>query len=111
MKDKNKSTVKQACVQSIENKFPPLPVVLNRNTLEFGIITGDLIVRVSDFNNAEIISRKYNLTIYKKFPHLNTIVYKLHDLNNASQVLEEMRADSIIGRADFDILEEIKNSQ
>ena len=42
---------------------------------------------------------------------MNTIVYKLQDLKNASQVLEEMRADSIIGKADFDILEEIKNPQ
>ena len=109
--DSSRTGRENARSQSIENNFPLLPVVLNRNTLEFGIITGDLIVRVSDFNNAENISRKYNLIIYKKFPHLNTIVYKLHDLKNASQVLEEMRADSIIGKADFDILEEIQNSQ
>ena len=109
--DSSRTGRENARSQSIENNFPLLPVVLNRNTLEFGIITGDLIVRVSDFNNAENISRKYNLIIYKKFPHLNTIVYKLHDLKNASQVLEEMRADSIIGKADFDILEEIKNPQ
>ncbi len=109
--DSSRTGRENARSQSIENNFPLLPVVLNRNTLEFGIITGDLIVRVSDFNNAENISRKYNLKIYKKFPHLNTIIYKLHDLKNASQVLEEMRADSIIGKADFDILEEIKNPQ
>ena len=109
--DSSRTGRENARSQSIENNFPLLPVVLNRNTLEFGIITGDLIVRVSDFNNAENISRKYNLIIYKKFPHLNTIVYKLHDLKNASQVLVEMRADSIIGKADFDILEEIKNPQ
>ena len=53
-----------------------LPVVLNERTNQYGILTGTVIIKFKDMNNADLVKNQFSLTESKRYIRLNRIVYQ-----------------------------------
>ncbi len=86
-------------------------VVLNRRTGSLGVVTGSILIKLKDFQDADAIVREYELTETHRFAGLMRLVVVKVPLNQLNAVLARVQADVRIERADPEILENFAQTQ
>ena len=100
---------KMTCQTVLANTL--YPVVLNSRTGNLGIVTGNVIVKLKDIEQADEIAAEFNLNLKKAYSHLSTAFYLPSSDQDMLQLTEELGNDSRVKRATIEVLEYIQEAR
>lgn len=86
-------------------------VVLNQRTQNLGILTGTIIIKMKNLQEADSLIEDYNLTETLRFDGLLSLVIVKTEISQLNDLLEQIKSDSRIIRATPKILEYIFTPQ
>lgn len=92
-------------VAAIEKSYP---VVLNRSTGQFGVVTGQLIVKLKNIEDASRLAEEHNLKIKNIFRPIQYVYYTT--TGDLFQTLRKLKGLPEIREATLDILESINQA-
>ena len=81
------------------------PVVVNQASGAIGIVTGTIVVRLKDFEQAEALARAFGLEEVSSDDTIATVFYKAPNGREIDDLIELLRADERVNRADAEIIQ------
>ena len=82
-----------------------LPVVLNERTNQYGILTGTIIIKFKDFDNADLIKDQFDLIESKRYQHLNRVFYKTTPSEAIIDTVSQIKSDFPDCDVEIEVLE------
>jgi hypothetical protein len=83
------------------------PVLLNKETGNLAVVTGNLRVKLAGAE-ASVLASSHGLTLAQEFPHLGTAFYTAPEGADLLSVLSALRADPRVAQADLELFEHIR---
>ena len=108
---KGKYVIFKSDQSQLNSNIETLPVVFNERTNQYGILTGSLIIKFKDFENADRIMNQYNLIESKRYQHLNRVIYKLTPSETMIDMVSEIKSAYPYCEIDIEVLENFRVSQ
>ena len=87
------------------------PIVLNSRTGDVGIVTGTIIVKVADIEDADYLATEYNLLVAKSYERLNLVFFTTPTDQDIVKAKEALESDSRVNEATIEILERFNNAK
>jgi hypothetical protein len=88
------------------------PVVLNRETGNLGVLTGNLFVRVHDVAHASALAATYGASVRKVKPKLGLVFLEVvKEGRDLFTIADGLRSDSRVIQADLEIVENLRTPQ
>ncbi len=81
------------------------PVVLNPRTGQLAIVTGTILAKLNDMDDADYIASEYNLTVLRTYAHLSTAFYSTASGQDILQVEASLKTDTRISEVSIEVLE------
>lgn len=81
------------------------PVVVNRSSGAIGIVTGTVVVRLKDFSEAEALASAFGLEEVSSDDTIATVFYRVPKGREIDDLIELLRADGRVARADAEIIQ------
>jgi len=85
-------------------------VMLNPRTEQFGIVLGDLIVKLHSMNDAPALSES-GLRLVRRFDHLQTAIYQASSTELLFATFRKLQSDPRVAKVQLDVLEQVKVPQ
>lgn len=81
------------------------PVVVNQSSGAIGIVTGTIVVRLKDFEQADALASAFGLEYVSSDDTIATVFYKAPRGREIDDLIELLRADGRVARADAEIIQ------
>jgi hypothetical protein len=108
---KGKYIIFKSGLSQLNSNLKALPVVLNERTKQYGILTGSIIIKFKDFENADKIKNQFNLIESKRYEHLNRIFYKTTPSETMIDMISQIKSAYPDCDIDIEILENFRVPQ
>ena len=84
----------------------------NRDTGNFAIVTGTIIVTIK----SEVVDLKkwgedYDMILTHSYPNLKTYFFKSNNLNHIDSLVEKISRDSHVDRVQFELIDKVLKTQ
>ncbi len=84
------------------------PTVLNTRTGNFGVLTGTLVVKPKNMDDAAAIANGHGLETAKEYPRLQTVFYRVKANMDVADVAAALQSDARIESAYPEIIEYVR---
>ncbi|MES2962996.1 MAG: hypothetical protein V4760_03835, partial [Bdellovibrionota bacterium] len=81
------------------------PVVVNQASGAIGVVTGTIVVRLKDFEEADSVASAFGLEYVSSDDSIATVFYKAPKGREIDDLIEMLRADGRVTRADAEIIQ------
>ena len=83
------------------------PVVLNQRTNQLGVVPGNIIVKMDDTSEAQLVSAEYGIQLKKQYAHLKTAIFNVEDGQDILEIYQHLQKDSRIQQVSIEVLENL----
>lgn len=84
------------------------PVVINNKTHKTGILNGQISIKLKNMSDADVIAEELDLSIVRKFPHLNLVIFSVKNNQDILDLNESLAEDSRIKRRSIEVIENLR---